>query len=126
MRRDANPLAAGPALPTDSAAARAVAVARAQGRVAVADALSLALCFADPSKAGEAPMEEGRKEPMRLARLGPARWSLAPWPFAVEELVLRYDGIRLAEDLRWEDEEAMRRDLREAPRTPLTETLVPG
>ncbi|RKE64618.1 glycoside hydrolase family 6 protein [Microbacterium sp. AG238] len=41
MRRDANPLAAGPALPTDSAAARAVAVARAQGRVAVADALEI-------------------------------------------------------------------------------------
>ncbi len=41
-------------------------------------------------------MEDGRKEPMRLTRLGPSHWSLSPWPFAAEELVLRYDGIRLA------------------------------
>lgn len=101
-------------------------VARNSALVAVTDALSLALCFAAPDKAGEAPMEDGSRRPMRLARQEEARWSLDPWPFREERLVLRAEAIRLPEATRWTGEEAMRRDLRQARWSPLVETLVPA
>jgi len=101
-------------------------VERNSALVAATDALSLVLCFADPSWAGELPMEDGGAREMEVARLGPSRWSLAPWPFLGEVLEVRCDVLRLSEDLRWDDEETMRRDLRGAPRSTLVETLVPG
>jgi len=94
--------------------------------VAVTDALSLALCFADPSKAGAAPMEDGSTRSMRLVRQGESRWSLDPWPFREPTLTLRCEAIRLPADIRWTDEETMRRDLRHAAWSPLAETLVPA
>lgn len=94
--------------------------------VAVTDALSLALCFAEPDKAGEAPMEDGTSRPMQLIRQGKSRWSLDPWPFRGSALTVRCEAIRLPADIHWTDEEAMRRDLRHADWTPLAETLVPA
>ncbi|MCR0980552.1 DUF3891 family protein [Roseomonas populi] len=101
-------------------------VARNSALVAVTDALSLALCFADPSKAGEAPMEDGSTRKMKLVRQGTARWSLDPWPFRDSTLTLRCETIRLPTATRWTDEEAMRRDLRDATWSTLAETLVPA
>ncbi|MFC0409962.1 DUF3891 family protein [Roseomonas elaeocarpi] len=101
-------------------------VARNSALVAVTDALSLALCFADPSKAGEAPMEDGSTRKMTLVRQAAARWSLNPWPFRDNTVTLRCEAIRLPEDTRWSDEAAMRRDLRDAGWSTLTETLVPA
>ncbi|WP_338664085.1 DUF3891 family protein [Pararoseomonas sp. SCSIO 73927] len=101
-------------------------VARNSALVAVTDALSLALCFADPDKAGEAPMEDGGTRKMRLVRQGASRWSLDPWPFREGELTLRCEAIRLPAGTRWTDEEAMRRDLRDARWSTLAETLVPA
>ena len=101
-------------------------VARNSALVAVTDALSLALCFADPDKAGEAPMEDGSTRAMKLVRQGTSRWSLDPWPFREGTLTLRCEAIRLPADRRWTDEEAMRRDLRDATWSTLAETLVPA
>ncbi|MBB5696403.1 DUF3891 family protein [Muricoccus pecuniae] len=94
--------------------------------VAVTDALSLALCFADPDKAGEAPMQDGSTRKMKLVRLETSRWSLDPWPFRESTLTLRCEAIRLPAGMRWTDEEAMRRYLRDAAWSPLAETLVPA
>ena len=94
--------------------------------VAVVDALSLALCFARPDMAGEAPMEDGSTRRMNLVRLDTSRWSLDPWPFRDATLTLRCEAIRLPAETRWTDEEAMRRDLRDASWSPMIETLVPG
>jgi hypothetical protein len=94
--------------------------------VAVTDALSLALCFADPDKAGEAPMADGTTRKMKLVRQGPSRWSLDPWPFREGTLTVQCEVIRLPAETRWTDEEAMRRDLREATWSTLAETLVPA
>ncbi|MBB5694806.1 DUF3891 family protein [Muricoccus pecuniae] len=94
--------------------------------VAVADALSLALCFGRPEMAGEAPMEDGSRRKLALKRLAAGRWSLDPWPFRQERLTLRCEAIRIPAGTRWTEEEAMRRDLRDAPRTALAETLTPG
>ncbi|MFC7738396.1 DUF3891 family protein [Roseomonas sp. GCM10028921] len=101
-------------------------VERNSALVAVTDALSLALCFADPDKAGEAPMADGSTRKMRLVRTGTSRWSLDPWPFRDSTLTLRCEAIRLRAEARWTDEEAMRRDLRGATWSTLSETLVPG
>ncbi|MFC0388269.1 DUF3891 family protein [Muricoccus vinaceus] len=101
-------------------------VERNSALVAVTDALSLALCFADPSKAGEAPMEDGSTRKMTLVRQGTSRWSLDPWPFRDSTLALRCEAIRLPAGTRWTDEEAMRRDLRDATWSTLAETLVPA
>ncbi|TPG46360.1 DUF3891 family protein [Roseomonas nepalensis] len=101
-------------------------VARNSALVAVTDALSLALCFAKPDMAGEAPLENGGSRKMKLVRLETARWSLDPWPFREATLTLRCETIRLPEGTRWTDEEAMRRDLREATWSTLAETLVPA
>ncbi len=101
-------------------------VRRNSALVAATDALSLVLCFADTSWAGEVPMEDGSAQEMTLVRLGPSRWSLAPWPFREQELTLRCETIRLSADLRWTDEETMRQDLREMPWSTLITTLVPG
>ena len=108
--------------------ARALAATPAQvdynaALVAVADALSLALCFARPGPAGEAPMEDGAHRPLTLARQGGTHWSLAPWPFREPALHLRCEVVRLPAETRWTDEAAMRHDLRTAPRIPLAETL---
>ncbi|MBP0445409.1 DUF3891 family protein [Roseomonas sp. SSH11] len=100
-------------------------VARNSALIAATDALSLALCFADPSKAGEAPMEDGSTCRMNLVRQDTCRWSLDPWPFREGMLTLRCEAIRLPPGTRWTDQEAMRRDLREAQWGTLTETLVP-
>ena len=101
-------------------------VERKSALVAVTDALSLALCFAAPDKAGEAPMEDGSTRKMRLVRLGTSRWSLDPWPFRNGALTLQCEAIRLPAETRWTDEETMRRDLRDAAWSTLTETLVPA
>ena len=101
-------------------------VARNSALVAVTDALSLALCFADPDKAGEAPMEDGSTRKMTLVRQGTSRWSLDPWPFRDSELTVVCEAIRLPAETRWSDEETMRRDLREASWSTLAETLVPA
>ncbi|WP_159350430.1 DUF3891 family protein [Roseomonas harenae] len=94
--------------------------------VAVADALSLALCFAHPGAAGEAPLEDGGMAKLTLARSGPGTWSLAPWPFRLPVLTLRCEVMRLPASTRWTEQEAMRRDLRDAPRIPLAVSLSPG
>ena len=94
--------------------------------VAVTDALSLALCFADPGKAGEAPMEDGTTRKMTLERQGVSCWSLDPWPFRDSTLTIRSGAIRIPAETRWADEEAMRRDLREAAWTTVAEILVPA
>ena len=101
-------------------------VARNSALVAVTDALSLALCFADPEMAGEAPMADGGTRPMKLVREAASRWSLDPWPFRDRSLSLRCEAIRLPAEARWTDEEAMRRDLREATWSTFSETLVPA
>lgn len=101
-------------------------VERNSALVAVTDALSLALCFAEPDKAGEAPMEDGSTRKMNLVRQGPSRWSLDPWPFRDSTLTVRCEVIRLPVGTRWTDEEAMRRDLRDAAWSTLEETLVPA
>jgi hypothetical protein len=101
-------------------------VERNSALVAVTDALSLALCFADPAKAGEAPMEDGGKRKMQLVRQGASRWSLDPWPFRDNTLTLCCEAIRLPAETRWTDEETMRRDLRDAAWSTLAETLVPA
>ncbi|MBI0537218.1 DUF3891 family protein [Roseomonas sp. KE2513] len=106
--------------------ATAEQVERNSALVAVTDALSLALCFADPDKAGEAPMEDGSTRKMKLVRQAQSRWSLDPWPFRESTLTLRCEAIRLPASTRWTDEEAMRRDLREAAWSKLAETLVPA
>jgi hypothetical protein len=94
--------------------------------VAVADAISLALCFARPEMAGEAPMEDGTSQKLRLTRLAKDRWSLDPWPFREASLTLRCEAIRLPAGTRWIEEEAMRHDLRGASRFMLAETLAPA
>ena len=101
-------------------------VERNSALVAVTDALSLALCFADPDKAGEAPLEDGSTRKMKLVRQGPSRWSLDPWPFRDSTLTVRCEAIRLPAETRWTDEEAMRRDLRDATWSTLAETMVPA
>jgi hypothetical protein len=101
-------------------------VERNSALVAVTDALSLALCFADPDKAGEAPMEDGSTRKMKLVRQGMSGWSLDPWPFRISTLTVRCETIRLPVDTRWSDEEVMRRDLRDAAWSTLAETLVPA
>jgi hypothetical protein len=101
-------------------------VERNSALVAVTDALSLALCFADPDKAGEAPMEDGSTRKMKLVRQGTSRWSLDPWPFRDGTLTVRCEAIRLPAETRWTDEEAMRRDLRNAAWITLAETLLPA
>ncbi|WP_169742713.1 DUF3891 family protein [Muricoccus aerilatus] len=94
--------------------------------VAVADAISLTLCFARPGPAGEAPMEDGTLAPLTLAKRGAAQWTLSPWPFREGSLTLRCEVIRLPAETRWTDEATMHRDLRTAPRMNLVETLTPG
>ncbi|HEY8610983.1 MAG TPA: DUF3891 family protein, partial [Roseomonas sp.] len=94
--------------------------------VAVADALSLALCFNREGPAGEAPMEDGSMSRLTLARTGPGQWTLAPWPFRDAVLALRCEALRLPAEQRWTDEQAMRRDLRDATRVALAETLRPA
>lgn len=101
-------------------------VQRNSALVAVTDALSLALCFADPDKAGEAPMADGSTRKMNLIRTGSSRWALEPWPFRDNSLTLRCEAIRLPAEARWRDEETMRRDLRQASWSTLSETLVRG
>ncbi len=101
-------------------------VARNSALVAVTDALSLALCFAEPDKAGEAPMEDGSTRKMQLVRQETSRWSLDPWPFRDSTLTVRCEVIRLPAKTRWTDEEAMRRDLRDPVWSTLAETLVPA
>lgn len=101
-------------------------VGRNSALVAATDALSLALCSADPAEAGEAPMEDGSTRRMKLVRQGTSRWSLDPWPFRDATLTLRCEAIRLPAGTRWTDEAAMRRDLREAAWGTLAETLVPA
>jgi hypothetical protein len=103
-----------------------VQVERNSALVAVTDALSLALCFAESDKAGEAPMEDGSSRKMKLVRQDTSRWSLDPWPFRDSSLTLRCEVIRLPVETRWNDEEAMRRDLRDAAWSTLAETLVPA
>ena len=103
-----------------------VQVERNSALIAVTDALSLALCFVDPDKAGEAPMEDGSSCKMKLVRQDTSRWSLDPWPFRDSRLTLRCEVIRLPVETRWTDEEAMRRDLRNAAWSTLVETLVPA
>ncbi|MBP0443730.1 DUF3891 family protein [Roseomonas sp. SSH11] len=94
--------------------------------VAVADALSLALCFNHEGAAGEAPTMDGTLASLKLTRGAPAHWLLTPWPFRVGELVLHCSAIRLPADARWTEQEAMRRALRDARRVTLTETLGPA
>jgi hypothetical protein len=101
-------------------------VRRNSALIAVTDALSLALCFADPDKAGEAPMEDDSTRKMKLVRQGTSRWSLDPWPFRDSMLTIRCEAIRLPAGTRWVDEEAMRRDLRDATWSTLAETLAPA
>jgi hypothetical protein len=101
-------------------------VQRNSALVGVTDALSLALCFADPDKAGEAPMEDGSTRKMKLVRQGASRWSLDPWPFRCSTLTVRCETIRLPAETRWSDEEAMRRNLRDAAWSTLAETLAPA
>lgn len=101
-------------------------VERNSALVGVTDALSLALCFADPDMAGEAPMEDGSTRKMQLVRRGPSRWSLDPWPFRVDTLTVQCEVLRLPVEVRWTDEAAMRRDLRDAAWSRLAETLVPA
>jgi hypothetical protein len=101
-------------------------VERNSALVAVTDALSLALCFADPDKAGEAPMEDGSTRKMKLVRQGASRWSLDPWPFRGSTLTVQCETIRLPAETRWTDEEVMRRDLRDAAWSTLAETLTPA
>jgi hypothetical protein len=101
-------------------------VERNSALVAVTDALSLALCFADPDKAGEAPMEDGSTREMKLVRQGTSRWSLDPWPFRDSILTVRCEAICLPAEICWTDEEAMRRDLRNAAWITLAESLLPA
>ncbi|ONG44215.1 hypothetical protein BKE38_28355 [Pseudoroseomonas deserti] len=100
-------------------------VARNSALVGVTDALSLALCFADPDWVEPAPMADGSSAPLTLTRRSAACWSLDPWPFREAALTLRCEAIRLPLDTRWTDQEAMRRDLRQAERVILAETLKP-
>jgi hypothetical protein len=106
--------------------ASAAQVDRNAALVAVADALSLALCFAHSGMAGEAPLEDGGMAKLTLASTGLDAWSLSPWPFRDSRLILRCEVMRLPSGTRWTDQEAMRRDLRDAPRIALAETLRPA
>jgi hypothetical protein len=106
--------------------ASAEAVDRNAALVAVADALSLMLCFGRPGPAGEAPLAAGGVATLTLARSSEDSWTLDPWPFAGPTLALHCEVPRLPTDARWTDEEEMRRDLRDAPRVILAETLRPG
>ncbi|SHJ50742.1 Protein of unknown function [Roseomonas rosea] len=94
--------------------------------IAATDALSLALCFGRPLFAPEAPTIDGGRARLELARSGEGPWSLSPWPFREDSLTLRCEAIRIPAAQRWTEEETMRHDLRNAPRTTLTETLHPG
>lgn len=98
--------------------------------VAVADALSLALCFGGADAlgghAGDAPLEEGGAVPLSLSGAPGAGWRLDPWPFVGTSLTLACEVMRFPRDARWTDEAAMRRDLRDAPRVRMAETLRPA
>jgi hypothetical protein len=71
-------------------------------------------------------MEDGSTRKMKLVRQGTSRWLLDPWPFRDSTLTMRCEAIRLPAETRWTDEEAMRRDLRDAVWSTLAETLVPA
>jgi len=94
--------------------------------VAAADALSLALCFARPGPAGEAPTENGTPAPLTLSGSSEAGWTLSPWPFRTPGLTLRTEVLRLPAAARWTEEAAMHVALRNAPRVTLEERLRPA
>ncbi len=94
--------------------------------IAATDALSLALCFGRPLFAPEAPTIDGGRARLELARSDEGLWSLSPWPFQADSLTLRCEAIRIPANQRWTEEDTMRHDLRDAPRTTLTNTLHPG
>jgi hypothetical protein len=98
--------------------------------VAVADALSLAVCggitFGEDHRAGEAPLAEGGTLPLRLASAGEGVSALSPWPFAAAALDLTCPVRRLPAGARWSDEAAMRAALDAAPWEALGARLVPG
>ena len=94
--------------------------------VAVADALSLALCIGRPLFPAEAPAAEGGRVRLELVRQAAEDWSLAPWPFRADRVRLRCEAIRLPAGQSWTDEEAMRRALHDAPRVTLAPSFRPA
>lgn len=95
-------------------------VARNRRLVWTWDFLSLALCLRwAPTELRDVP---AASEPMTL-RLGEGG-ALAPWPFAAPGVEVHCEGRRL--EGRFDDEEAMRTALRDAPLVPLSFSLRPG
>ena len=95
--------------------------------VAVTDALSLAACggIATLGWSGLAPLAGGGEVPLKLEE-GDGVMTVAPWPFAVPEVLLQWTGRRFAPGTRWTEAEAMRRDYAAAPLERVTARLVAG
>jgi hypothetical protein len=90
-------------------------VDRNRRRILVWDALSLALCLRwDPFES----------EGLTLERVEGERFTLAPWPFARDELVVTCEGRRL--EGRFDEQAALHAALDEAPLVRLEFALQPG
>jgi hypothetical protein len=86
------------------------------------DGLSLALLLGwAPHAQTHVPAASG-EEDLQLEEVGPRRFTVSPWPFAVEELAVSCEGRLLAE--RAADEEELRAALERAPWVTLRLTLV--
>ena len=98
------------------------------GMIAMADALSLALCgdLRTPLDI-KAPDGQGGQISLRLAALPEeGRFSLSPWPLGVASLLLEAEAMPLPAAGRFPDEAAMRAWHRTAPRVAFQVELVPG
>src|SRR5579859_3127352 len=85
------------------------------------DYLSLALCLDwAPAMARGAPLREGTVD-IHVQATGPHRFTLAPWPFQAETVLVRCEGRRLPE--RFRNESEMLRGLSAAPAEALELTL---
>ena len=86
------------------------------------DGMSLALCNGwDPFTSRDVPAADGLVD-IELSRAGEGTYSCTPWPFAMERLVVRCEGRRLAAC--YEDDAVMRQAFRSAPPITLEFALV--
>jgi len=99
------------------------------GMIAMADALSLALCgdLKTPLEV-KAPDGQGGEQTLRLEAdpEAPGRFTLSPWPLRVPALVLEAEAMPLPASGRFADEAAMRAWHAGARRVPFTLRLEPG
>jgi hypothetical protein len=96
--------------------------------VAAVDALSLAVCgdLTLPGVVAAAPLADGGMARLHMEARGDGALSLAPWPFALPEVPVRYAARRFPEGMRWPDEAAMRAALATARWETVAARLVPG